>query len=230
MEEDKLYVHVRNLEKYHPNYKDRQLHWAKIHFSMVRGDPNCELITDEIDWARLIKFIILELQAKEPIPLDSVYLTKQGFDLKKRPISLTLKMLHNFLDTVTQLSKVCALEESRVEESRVDKNPVTDSFTSWEVGVVSQWTSLCDSFGGIKKIKEMSGKRREKLRGRYRAESFRDFEAIVDAIKQQPFLYGDNERKWVMTFDWLIENDTNYLKVLELRYRKESATTAPALA
>ena len=96
------YIHVRNLEKFHPGYKDRTLQWAKIYFKMVQGDPDCELIENEIDWARLVKFILLELQAQKPIPLDNRYLRKKGFDLKKRPISLTLQMLHNFVTIVTE--------------------------------------------------------------------------------------------------------------------------------
>ena len=99
------YVHVRNLEKYHPGYKDRSLQWAKIYFNMVQGDPDCEMIDDEVDFARLIKFIILELQAKKPIPVDNSYLQKKGFNLKKRSIELTLRSLHNFLVIDTQLSE-----------------------------------------------------------------------------------------------------------------------------
>ena len=32
------YLHVRNLEKYHPGYKDRSLKWAKIYTDMLKGD------------------------------------------------------------------------------------------------------------------------------------------------------------------------------------------------
>ena len=42
------YIHIRSLEKYHPGYKDRTLQWAKIHFKMVQGDPDCEMITNEM--------------------------------------------------------------------------------------------------------------------------------------------------------------------------------------
>ena len=122
------YLHIKNLEKYHPGYKDRTLLWAKIYFNTVQGDPDCEMITDEIDWARLIKFIILELQAKRPIPLDDAYLIKKGFNLKKRPIALTLKMLHNFIEVVTQLSSERAIDIDKdidKEESRIDIEVVT---------------------------------------------------------------------------------------------------------
>lgn len=107
------FIHVKQLEKYHPGYKDRTLVWAKIHFNMVQGDPDCEMIGSEIDWARLVKFILLELQAQKPIPLNSKYLTKKGFDLNERPILPTLKMLQNFISVVTEDSKVCALDKSK---------------------------------------------------------------------------------------------------------------------
>lgn len=116
------YIHVRNLEKHQSSYKDRPLRWAKIHFSMVQGDPDCDMITNEIDWARLVKFILLEMQAKKPIPFDHQYLIRKGFNLRQRPMSLTIKALHHFVElrteTVTEPSRKCV---SRVEESRVEK-------------------------------------------------------------------------------------------------------------
>jgi len=35
------------------------------------------------------------------------------------------------------------------------------------------------------------------------------------AMSKSPFLTGDG---WKVSFDWLIENDTNYLKTLEGNY------------
>jgi hypothetical protein len=119
------FIHVRNLDKYHPGYKDRQLQWAKIHFQMAQGDPDCEMITDEIDWARLIKFILLELQAKKPIPLDDEYLRKKGFNLKKRPILLTLNMLQNFIVIVDEDEKLCAIDKDKEEDKEIDKDKET---------------------------------------------------------------------------------------------------------
>lgn len=47
---------------------------------------------------------------------------------------------------------------------------------------------------------------------------FRNFGEILAAIERQPFLRGEGEKRWKVTFDWLIENDTNFMKVLEYRY------------
>lgn len=133
------YVHVRNLEKFHPGYKDRSLQWAKIHCTMAQGDPDCDLITDEIDWCRLVKFILLELEAKKPIPLDDQYLTKKGFNLKKRPISKTLLMLHNFIDTLHNFEdSVPRVEKSRVEEDK-DSGSVTDFFSYYVLKTKKQF-------------------------------------------------------------------------------------------
>jgi uncharacterized phage protein (TIGR02220 family) len=114
------YIHIRNLEKYHPGYKDRELQWAKIYINMADGDPDTEMIVNEIDWARFIKIILLELRAKKPLPNLDTYWVKKGFDLKKRSMSLTLQMLHNFISYVEQDEKECVLEKSkrRVREEK----------------------------------------------------------------------------------------------------------------
>lgn len=118
------YIHVKNLEKYHPGYKDRNLQWCKTYFTMINSNPDFEML-EEIDKWRLVAFIMLELQLKKPIPSNSQYLTRKGFDLKKRPISLSLKMLHNFVVAVTEDEKLCGLEEDKEEEKEEEKEAVT---------------------------------------------------------------------------------------------------------
>ena len=117
-------IHIKNLEKHHPGYRDRVLRWAKFYFNMVQGDPDFEMINNEIDKWRFVALCMLELQAKKPIPLDDGYLIRKGFNLKKRPISLTIQMLHNFVEVVTLGSEIAPhrVEESREEESREEKS------------------------------------------------------------------------------------------------------------
>lgn len=117
------FIHIKNLEKFHPGYKDRILQWAKIYFNIIQGDPETEML-HEVDRGRLISFVLLELQAKKPIPIDDDYFRRKGFDLKIRPMSLTINMLQNFISIVSEDSNLCVLEENRVEENRVDKDSV----------------------------------------------------------------------------------------------------------
>lgn len=111
------FIHVKNLEKYHPGYKDRTLQWAKVYINMVQGDPETELL-NEIDWSRLIRIILLELRAQRPLPDNDTYWSKNGFDVKKRSMSLTIQMLHNFLDVVTEDSKLRHVDKSRVDKDK----------------------------------------------------------------------------------------------------------------
>lgn len=107
------YLHIKNLEAYHPGYKDRDLKWFKCYFKMVNADPEFEMLC-EIDKWRFVAFIMLELQYQKPIPLDEKYLKRKGFDFRKRSISLTIQMLHNSIEVVTGDPKPCS-------------NPVTQS-------------------------------------------------------------------------------------------------------
>lgn len=111
------YLHVKNLEKYHPGYKDRELQWCKTYFKMINADPEFEML-NEVDKWRFVAFVMLELQIKNPIPLNPEYLTKKGFNLEKFPISNTLQMLHSFVEIVTEEKKLCVLEKNKNKNKR----------------------------------------------------------------------------------------------------------------
>ena len=220
-----IYVSVKNLEKYHPSYKDRQLSWCKTYFTMLNADPEFELLT-EIDKWRLMAFIMIELQLKRPVPVDKDYLIRKGFDLKKRPISLTLQMLHNFLDVCEEPLQNRDTEKRREEKNReeerrgeeTEQGSVTE-YPAFEKSILTLWNAFTDKYPTLSKVREVSEKRRAGLKKRFERESFRDFMGILEAIRGAPFLLGENQRRWVVSFDWLIENDTNYLKVLEGKYK-----------
>jgi len=214
------YIHIKNLEKYHPGYKDRKLQWAKLHFSMVNGDPEFEIIESEIDKWRFAAMICLELNAQKPLLDDDNY-WKKYFDINKRPMFLTLQMLHNFVDIVTELSKECNVDKDKDKEEDKDK----DIYVDFEKSTLALWNSFCEKYPVLAKVREVSEKRRLKLKKRFERKSFRDFKAILEAIEEQPFLLGENDRHWKVNFDRLIENDTNYLKVLERRYKEQQKSS-----
>lgn len=123
-------VHVKDLEQYHPGYRDRSLIWGKIYFNILTK-PELDNIP-EIDLWRFISFILLELQLKKPIPLASRYYAMMRIDVRKRPISKTLQVLHSFIEVRnTELEKPVAqsrveyIRKSRVEESRGRFTPPT---------------------------------------------------------------------------------------------------------
>lgn len=222
------YIHIRNLERYHPGYKDRTLQWGKIFINMADGDPDTELIENEIDWARLIKMILLELRAQKPLPNIDTYWQKKGFNLKKRSMALTLQMLHNFIEIVTEPLRRGDKEDIGI---RGDKG-IREDYCGFEQTTVTTWNSFCDKHPTLTKIKEISEERRRHLKKRFMRESFRAFDKILVAIEEQPFLLNGNpnsekHKDWRISFDWLIENDTNYLKVLEGKYKDKKGFSIP---
>lgn len=112
------------------------------------------------------------------------------------------------------ISKVKLIEVNRIEPLYVD----------WEQSTLNNWNSFCDKHPTLTKIKEISEARRNHLKKRFSKNSFREFEKILVAIEDQPFLLNGNpeskdHKGWRVSFDWLIGNDTNYLKVLEGKYK-----------
>lgn len=91
------YVHVKNLEKYHPGYRDgRAILWMKLYFKCMNGDAEFEML-HEIDQIRYFKLAMLELQNCKPVPWDGKYLIKKNFNSKDRPLSKTLEALRPFV-------------------------------------------------------------------------------------------------------------------------------------
>jgi hypothetical protein len=115
-------------------------------------------------------------------------------------------------------------EEKRIEEKR------SESYVDFEKSTHATWNSFCERFPMLPRVREISAKRRTKLKLRWQVKSFREFQVICDAIALQPFLTGRNKYNWRVSFDWLIDNDTNYLKVLEFKYTDDNVQGDPILA
>ena len=119
------------------------------------------------------------------------------------------------------------IREENIREVKLKEDKLI--YVDWEKSTLNNWNDFCDKNPTLSKIKEITDTRRKHLKERFSKESFRDFGAILKAIRQQPFLIKGNSnstdhKNWKVSFDWLIENDTNYIKVLELRYSEKSGS------
>lgn len=116
-------------------------------------------------------------------------------------------------------------EKEVIQEGGVGGEEKTkpDGFVAFCKATLEAWNLFCDKHPILPKIRELSPKRRDKLKKRFEQPSFRDFNALLAAFEEQPFLFGENGRSWRADFDWLIENDTNYLKILERKYKNNDA-------
>jgi hypothetical protein len=72
----------------------------------------------------------------------------------------------------------------------------------------------------LPKVKVLTDSRRKKIAVRWEQhkQDFDFFEKGFQAVAESPFLQGQNDRGWKADFDWLMDNDTNLVKVIEGKY------------
>lgn len=92
--------------------------------------------------------------------------------------------------------------------------------------VARRWNAVCGDNMGLPKVSTLTASRRKKLHRRVKEWTKNFGENIADtvarlfaAIRQSDFLRGENRFGWRVTFDWIVKNATNAIKVLEGNYK-----------
>jgi len=87
------------------------------------------------------------------------------------------------------------------------------------------WGNLAE-MTDISNIAKLTEKRKAKLKKRWTewkerrpSDPLKVYANIVNKISDTSFLCGNNDRGWIVDFDWVIKNDTNWVKVLEGKYK-----------
>lgn len=84
------------------------------------------------------------------------------------------------------------------------------------------WNNLLIAYNDLplKDIRNITDKRKTKVKARMNSMSitFNDVIQAVNNIKLSKFLQGENRKNWIIDFDWLFDNDTNFTKVWEGKY------------
>jgi len=148
---------------------------------------------------------------------------EKGMKVRWSNNNVITNVIENDNDPITLYNKV---KESKVKESKGKESKGNNIYVAFEKATLANWNSFCTKYPILSQIKEISEERRNKLKKRYEKESFRDFTSILEAISKQDFLLGMNDRKWKVSFDWIIANNTNYLKILEYKYKSENFSGA----
>lgn len=93
---------------------------------------------------------------------------------------------------------------------------IKDSSPEFIEPYVDTWNLFATTYK-LSPLKTISPSRRRKFDTRIREPAF-DFLKILESIKTSSHLKGENNRGWRADFNWILENDTNYLKILEGNY------------
>ena len=110
------------------------------------------------------------------------------------------------------------INKNKKEEDLVKKHSPFDSFKD---DILSFWNTFVSKYPALPKLISIAGDRKHKLKLRYSDTIFREkWKEIFLEIEKSDFLQGKNG-KWRCTFDFIIANDRNYLKILEGNYRNK---------
>lgn len=103
-----------------------------------------------------------------------------------------------------------SIGEGSVEGGRTNKFVLCEADAS---RIIHSWNAL-----GVSSVKSISNNRLTLVKARITDYGLDAFLETIESIKECPFLLGQNERGWVITFDWLIK-PSNFAKVLEGNYK-----------
>lgn len=99
--------------------------------------------------------------------------------------------------------------------------PKTEKLPAKEIK--EMWNTTCTSFP---KLFTISENRKNKMRLRISEMGGIDkalplLKQVFEKMQESSFLKGDNKRGWKASFDWLFENDKNWVKVFEGNYENK---------
>lgn len=80
---------------------------------------------------------------------------------------------------------------------------------------VDLWNLFAHNYG-LAKVAAITSKRREKFKVRIREQEF-NFLAILEGIRGNDFYLGKSDKQWKVDFDFIIESQDRYIKILERR-------------
>jgi hypothetical protein len=87
--------------------------------------------------------------------------------------------------------------------------------------IVQSWNEVLGPLG-LPRVTFLNDFRKSKLRQRLKEHPDFDFwNRVFNRIGKSKFLQGENARNWRCSFDFLINNDTNAIKIYEGQYDQE---------
>jgi hypothetical protein len=117
-------------------------------------------------------------------------------------------------------------QEGRRQKAEADKRREEDAPADAEP--VDEFIAYWNSNRNLPKVQAITKGRREKFNSRWKEEPFKtQWKEVIDTVAGSSFLTGTNDRGWKATFDWILANDSNYMKVLEGKYTTKEESFGP---
>lgn len=115
-----------------------------------------------------------------------------------------------------EIDKELDIEKEIKDRKKPDPTPYQE--------IVDLFNEICTK---SPKILKTTDKRKKQIALRYKElGDINIFEQAFRMVQESKFLTGDNDRGWVVKFDWLMANDTNIVKVLEGNYKNNKTKSS----
>jgi hypothetical protein len=131
------------------------------------------------------------------------------------------ELQENSWSTTGELQGNSARKEKEKEKEKGKGKAEPASVTPFLSPLALLWNEVCTN---LPKVQATSRQRRIKENCRLGEHPLDWWKEVFERINLSSFCRGNNERSWTATYDWIISNDTNALKVMEGKYdnRKSS--------
>ena len=123
---------------------------------------------------------------------------------------------------ITNVTNITVQDKDKEQEheQEQDKEQETKIVYPYQ-DIVAMWKEICPMLPQIKKLND---NRRQKIKTRLHEfgndpkEWLGFVRELFTRVASSSFLCGENNHEWTCTFDWLFENDKNWVKVVEGNY------------
>ena len=226
------YLAVKNFERFqHYKNKGGVPAWIKLHKSLLH-DYDFQSLSDKSKGHLMLIWLLVSQRNDRRIPNNPRWVAQQiganeKVDLENFVATGWLIPLDHFLQDGLDHSAGSGLEQKQNREEEAEEEDQSKKTDLGDEGISVQelfesWNNLCPPLG-LSAVRELSPTRKQKAGLRIREHPKVAFwEDVFASIKGSPFLLGRGQRNgkepWRMDFDWLIDNDTNCIKVAEGRY------------
>lgn len=234
------YFRIKNFDRFQ-HYKSSTSvpTWIKL-YAAILIDPEFLKLPD-VSKGHLMLIWIIASQLKNRVLFDSKYvaqiigangkvdlqgLVDAGFlEIDESALERSESDSETTLERSGETTSTLILSSSLSSEGESGK-PNPEPLTPQDL--VDGWNEVCPPLG-LPKVEMLSATRRQKALARLREHPQDDFwNKVMARMRGSPFLLGRSNgnsldhKGWKANFDWLIENDTNAVKVYEGRYAKEA--------
>lgn len=111
------------------------------------------------------------------------------------------------------------VENLTTNNNNTNINNINNNKVDYQL-IADMYNNTCVSFPKLTKLSE---KRKKAIKARLNTYTIDDFKKLFEMAESSSFLKGQNNRNWIATFDWIIQ-DANAAKILDGNYADKPKT------